>query len=217
MRAVKAMLFDLDGTLLHSAPELVDSLNFVRASMGMASLAAEEVGHASTRGIPGLLKAGMPETDKSTFQDWRRLLTDHYVGNGMCDSKLYDGVSELISTLVSEGIPWGIVTNRSEILTGPVLASTGLDETVSCVVCGDTLEKKKPHPEPVLLACERIGVDPADALFAGDDPRDVEAGQAAGTQTAAVFYGYGSSLFDGSVAERSIPVNHPSDLIPLVR
>ena len=211
-----AMLFDLDGTLLDSAPDLVDALNRVRASIGLKPLAVELVGHGVTRGAVGLLELGMPATDTDTFESWRQMLIGYYAGNIFDKSKLYEGVEELLAALERAGIPWGLVTHKSEALTASVLEASGLSRRVSCSVCGDTLEKRKPHPEPVLLACERLGVAPSETLFAGDDLRDIEAGVAAGTRTAAVFYGYGSASLSGPLAEQAIPVRHPTDLMKFI-
>lgn len=216
MTAVRAMLFDLDGTLLDSAPDLVVALNFVRDTAGLEPLSVELVGHAVTRGAPGLLKVGMPETDDETFETWRQMLLGHYASSGFPESKLYDGISELLEALDSAGIPWGIVTNKIESLTHAFIEMNGLGGRISSIVCGDTVEKTKPHPEPVLLACEQMGVPPEETLFVGDDLRDLEAGEAAGTQTAAVFYGYGSGGLAGPLVEKSIPVHHPADLLCLV-
>ncbi len=212
-----AMLFDLDGTLLDSAPDMVAALNDVRAGIGLGPLPVEEVGHGVTRGAVGLLELGMPKADSRTFESWRKKLIDGYAQNIYDKSSLYDGVEELLAALDQCGIPWGLVTHKPEYLTNAVMEACGLSDRVSCSICGDTLEESKPHPAPVLLACKQLGVDPGKALFAGDDLRDIEAGVAAGTRTAAVYYGYGSSGLRGPLAEQSITVQHPSDLLAVIR
>jgi len=217
MTVINAMLFDLDGTLVDSAPDMVAALNHLRGTMGLAPLPVEEVGHAVTRGAPGLLKAGMPETDEETFESWRLRLHDHYLASGFPLSSFYTGIAELLETLDEACKPWGIVTNKIESLTHAFIGTTALAGRASSIVCGDTLEKSKPHPEPVLLACEQMGVAPAEVLFVGDDQRDLEAGKAAGTQTAAVFYGYGSAGLNGPLLASSIPVHQPSDLLDLLQ
>lgn len=212
MPPIKAMLFDLDGTLIDSAPDMVTSLNHVRKKAGLQPLAVEEVGHAVTRGAPGLLTVGMPQADVVTFEAWRLALLDHYARSGFPLTTFYDGICDLLEALESRGIPWGIVTNKIESLTHSFLRARGLVSRVSAVVCGDTLPVSKPHPEPVWLACEQVGADPGEVLFVGDDQRDLEAGEAAGTQLAAVHYGYGSRGLNGRLLERSYPVRHPADL-----
>ncbi|MBT8039950.1 MAG: HAD-IA family hydrolase [Xanthomonadales bacterium] len=212
MAAIKAMLFDLDGTLIDSAPDMVTSLNHVRGEAGLHPLPVDEVGHAVTRGAPGLLTVGMPKTDGETFESWRCALLDHYARSGFPLTRFYDGISELLDALEARGLPWGIVTNKIESLTHPFIRARGLGDRVSAVVCGDTLPVSKPHPEPVWLACEQLGCKPEEVLFVGDDQRDLEAGEAAGTQLAAVHYGYGSRGLNGPLLERSYAVHHPSDL-----
>ena len=217
MTPVKAMLFDLDGTLIDSAPDLVAALNAVRSEAGLEPVSVEQAGHAVTRGAPGLLKVGMPEADGETFEAWRKSLLDHYAKSGFPLTRFYDGIEELLGALDSAGIPWGIVTNKIESLTVSYLEASGLRGRVSSIVCGDTLEVTKPHPAPILLACEQMGMAPGDTVFVGDDPRDIEAGRAAGTKTAAILYGYGSSLLTGDLIEGSFPVHHPAALICLVQ
>lgn len=213
MIRIRAMLFDLDGTLLDSAPDLVRSLNWVRESEGLDPLPLESCSRFASKGAIGLLKAGMPPADDGQFEAWRMRFLDHYAAHSCIDTRLYDGIPELLAALAEKGIPWGIVTNKIESLTHPIVEAMGLGQSVGCIVCGDTLPQKKPSPEPVLLACKALGVDPGEALFVGDDVRDIEAGEAAGTLTAAVLYGYGSDELRGPVAARSHPVTAPMDLV----
>lgn len=216
MNPVRAMLFDLDGTLLDSAPDLVGSLNRVRESENLAPLPVVQMSQFASKGAVGLLKAGMPATDEDRFESWRRLFLEHYSQNSYRLSKLYEGVPELLAFLDRSGIPWGVVTNKIESLTLPIIKAAKLQESISCLVCGDTLEESKPHPAPVSLACSILQVPAANTLFVGDDIRDIQAGNAAGTQTAAVYYGYGSGELCGEDVEASLPVHHPSDLLDLL-
>jgi phosphoglycolate phosphatase len=216
MNRIRAMLFDLDGTLLDSAPDLVGSLNQVRESENLPPLDVAEMSRFASHGAVGLLKAGMPPTDNGTFESWRLKFLQHYAKNSYCDSSLYEGVPDLLEFLRLSGIPWGIVTNKIEALTLPIIEAASLRESVSCVVCGDTLSKSKPDPAPVSLACGILEVAPGSTLFVGDDVRDLEAGRAAGTQTAAVHYGYGSYELNDSLVRGSYQVRHPADLVKLV-
>ena len=217
MNAIRGMLFDLDGTLLDSAPDLVGSLNWVRQSEGLQPLAVQEMSRYASKGAVGLLKGGMPATDDDTFEGWRAIFLEHYALNSYRHSRLYDGVTELIGFLDQTGIPWGIVTNKIESLTFPIIEASELGDSVGCVVCGDTTSESKPHPAPVHLACGIIAVEPENTLFVGDDIRDIQAGRSAGTQTAAVLYGYGSHELEGGIIADSFKVHHPVDLIDLVR
>lgn len=214
---IRAVLFDLDGTLLDSAPDLVAALNRVRESETLAPLDVAEMSRHVSRGAVGLLNAGMPATDQDTFESWRTGFLDHYAANIYRESTLYEGVQELIGFLVNSGIPWGIVTNKSEALTLPIIEAAHLKDTISCVVCGDTLGRSKPDPAPVSLACCILNVSPKNTLFVGDDTKDLAAGRAAGTQTAVVHYGYGSCGPGDQLVADSFQIHHPLELINVVR
>lgn len=217
MTPYKAVLFDLDGTLLDSAPDLVGSLNWVRRSEGMAPLPVSDMSQFASKGALGLLRAGMPAADPDRLEAWRSLFLEHYAENSYRESRLYDGVPELLRCLADSGIPWGVVTNKIESLTIPIIKAARLQESIGCVVCGDTLAESKPHPAPVLFACRVLEVNPGEALFVGDDIRDIEAGQAAGTHTAAAHYGYGSNELTGTLVETSLQIYHPAELLDFVR
>lgn len=217
MKPIRAVLFDLDGTLLDSAPDLVGSLNHVRETEGLPPLAVSEMARFVSKGAVGLLRAGMPEAAGEVFESWRVRLIEHYAGNSFHHSSLYAGVPELLALLNEQGIPWGVVTNKIESLTLPIIDAADLKATISCVVCGDTLLESKPHPAPVTLACGMLGIAPAETLFVGDDIRDIQAGVAAGTQTAAVHYGYGSDELVGELVEASLQIYQPADLTEWVR
>jgi len=217
MCTIRAVLFDLDGTLLDSAPDLVAALNRVRQSETLPPLGLAEMASYVSYGVVGLLNAGMPAADKATFESWRTSFLDHYAENLYRESSLYEGVPELIDFLNISGIPWGIVTNKIEALTLPILKAAHLKNTISCLVCGDTLSRSKPDPAPVSLACSILNVAPENTLFVGDDSRDLAAGKAAGTQTAAVHYGYGSHDLNEQLVADSFQIHHPSELITVVR
>lgn len=217
MSRIRAMLFDLDGTLLDSAPDLVAALNWVRRSEKLSPLPLMEMKRYASKGAVGLLKAGMPAADETTFETWRQRFLEFYAQNIYRQSTLFDGIPELLDMLDRMRIPWGIVTNKTEVLTWPIIEAIEMTERIGCVVCGDTLTESKPHPAPVAYACDLVGVAPADTLFVGDDVRDMQAGEAAGTQTAAVFYGYGSDELRDDWAGDSFPVHHPADLVDFIQ
>jgi 2-phosphoglycolate phosphatase len=216
MTRIEGLLFDLDGTLLDSAPDLVGSLNWVRKGEDLPPVTVSELSKYVSKGAVGLLKAGMPKTSAEQFETWRTIFLEHYADNSFHHSRLYDGVPELLEVLGREGVPWGVVTNKMESLTFPIIKAAGLKPSNACVVCGDTLNESKPHPAPVLLACDIIAVNPAQVLFVGDDIRDVQAGIAAGTHTAAVYYGYGSGELTGDEVSNSLAVHHPDGLVEFV-
>ena len=210
------MLFDLDGTLIDSAPDLVAALNWVRGNEGLPELDVGEMSPHVSRGAAGLIGAGMPAADSAQTEIWKSQFLARYGEHSYNNSSLYDGVAELLRFLEKSGIPWGIVTNKSEALSVPVLQSAKLMNRLSCLVCGDTLSRNKPDPAPVRLACQMVKTAAASTLFAGDDLRDLQAGRAAGTMIAAVHYGYGSFDQADELVSSSTQIYHPTDLIHLV-
>jgi 2-phosphoglycolate phosphatase len=216
MRDIKAILFDLDGTLLDSAPDLIEALNWLRGQEGLAPLDTLAMSRYVSHGAHGILTAGMPAASEVRFAEWKSLFLQRYAAVGYCQSRLYPGISAVLSHLRMKQIPWGIVTNKSAALTLPILKSIGLDSEVGCVVCGDTLQHSKPHPAPVLHACAQLGIQPSDTLFAGDDVRDIQAGRRAGTMTAAILYGYGSFEFDVALLAQNMKISRPEEFLQLL-
>jgi len=206
---IRAVLFDLDGTLLDSAPDLIASLNHLRAGLGLVALPADDLRHFVSRGAIGLIKAGMPPCDDETLALWREDFLRHYQDNSLVQSRPFDGVERMLESLQEREIPWGVVTNKMESLSMPLLEKLGWRSIVSVVVCGDTVSSSKPDPEPLLAACESIGVLPEHALMVGDDLRDMLAGNRAGCQTAFALYGYAdkesrSEITDGTVLIKTV-------------
>jgi len=210
------MLFDLDGTLLDSAPDLIAALNWLRFREGLPALDTAAMSRYVSHGAAGILNAGMPPASADQFAQWKTLFLDRYAAVGYCESHLYQGIPEFLQALDQRGMPWGIVTNKMESLTRPILESAGLLNRAAAVVCGDTLSRNKPDPAPVLFACEQLAVDPATVIFAGDDVRDLQAGKSAGCMTAAVLYGYGSHEFNADMLFDSVVIKQPADFQKLL-
>lgn len=213
---IEAVLFDLDGTLLDSAPDLVGSLNHLRAGLGLAPMPVNELRHFVSRGAVGLIKAGMPPCDDETLALWRESFLDHYKDNSFIESQPFDGVEAVLAELAIRKIPWGIVTNKMESLSIPILEKTGWLSLASAVICGDTVPNSKPHPAPVLAACEMIGVAPATTLMVGDDLRDMEAGKRAGSHTAFALYGYADQQTQTALFENTALINTPEEVLALL-
>ena len=188
---VDAVLFDLDGTLVDTAPDLVGALNRVRHDLGLPVLPFAALRRFASHGARGLLGAGLdlrPEDDG--YETLRLAFLAHYAAALCVESALFDEVDALIDDLDARAVPWGIVTNKAERFTHPLLVALGLDARVGTVVCGDTTPHAKPHPAPLLLAAERLGIAPERCLYVGDAERDIAAGIAAGMPTLIAEYGY---------------------------
>ncbi|HZX32275.1 MAG TPA: HAD-IA family hydrolase [Rhodocyclaceae bacterium] len=213
----EAVLFDLDGTLADTAPDLDKALNRLRTEEGLPPLPHDFLRPFTSQGVRGLLQAGF-EIDPE-HADYGRLsgrFLEFYAEDICSETRLFDGIPELLDTLEKTAIRWGIVTNKRTRFTTPVVAALELSHRTVCVVSGDTTAMPKPSPLPVLHACELLGCRPQSTLFVGDDRRDIEAGKAAGTRTAAVSYGYlgdGGSPFDWHA---DFVADHPRELLDYV-
>jgi len=215
-RGVAAVLFDLDGTLLDTAPDLVGTLNHLRAGENLPPAPVEDYRRHVSRGALGLIRAGLPSRGAEAEAAWRKAFLDHYAEHSLVHTRAFDGVDVLLAALDEAAIAWGVVTNKPEFLTLPIVEALGWSARAACVVCGDTLPVSKPDPAPVRLACERAGVEPTRALMVGDDLRDLEAGEAAGARAVLAAYGYGAG--EALAADRPTPtrIDHPGQLLGLL-
>lgn len=185
-----AVLFDLDGTLVDTAPDMVAVLHDMQTAHGI-----DEVPYATARcsvsnGATGLLRLGFPGVEHPPGSPLHREYLERYLARTSIDSKMFDGLGDLLDDLEGREVLWGIVTNKPERFTTPLLRSLGLLDRSACTVSGDTLPERKPHPAPMRLACERAGIDAHRTIYVGDAARDMEAGRAAGMTTIAAAYGY---------------------------
>ncbi|MDF1529187.1 MAG: HAD-IA family hydrolase [Sedimenticola sp.] len=185
------MLFDLDGTLADTAPDLAYALNQTLVKHGRNSLPFEHIRpHVSHGGI-ALIRAGFGiEPDHPDFQEYRQDLLAIYLQNIVRETALFPGMAEVLEQLEQLGIGWGIVTNKPAWLTDPLVAGMGLSQRAACIISGDTTPNSKPHPGPILYACEQTGVTPTACIYVGDAERDIVAGREAGTATLAALFGY---------------------------
>lgn len=191
-RRPAAVLFDLDGTLLDTAPDMIFALNAICREEGAAAVAYERARGFVSNGAVGLLRLAFPDFDPARHTGLHRRYLDRYADRLAVETRLFPLLDTLLTTLESQGVPWGVVTNKPRHLTEPLLAAMGLDVRSSCTVSGDTLPERKPHPRPVQYALEQLGLaaDPARSIYVGDARRDIESGRAAGTRTIAARYGY---------------------------
>lgn len=208
---IQGVLFDLDGTLLDSAPDLYAALKAQCEEMQVAAPPYAMVREVVSRGSRAILRCAFPDIDDAALAALMPRYLELYQVMMAEHTRPFEGVDELLSSLESQGIRWGVVTNKPGFLTNDLLVRIGWAPRAAAVVSGDTLPVKKPDPAPVLLACERAGLDPSRCLFVGDDRRDVLAGAAAGLYTVAVRWGY---LDGGDPSEwnADLVVDHPSEL-----
>jgi phosphoglycolate phosphatase len=188
---VDAILFDLDGTLADTAPDLGAALNRVRADRGLAPVPLEHLRPYASHGARGLIGAGMGVTPGQPGYDaLRDAFLAHYEAALCVDSVLFATVDALLDALEARSLSWGIVTNKATRYTTPLLSALRLAARAGAVVCGDTMPFAKPHPAPLREAASRLGVAPQRCVYVGDAERDISAGVAAGMRTIVARYGY---------------------------
>ena len=188
---IGAILFDLDGTLVDTAPDMGAALNNLLIEESLAPIPLEIIRPYVSQGALVLTRLGFSEqVPESEIEPLRLRFLDHYRAIVADDSVLFDGLEEVLNTLEKRNIPWGIVTNKPKWLTTPLLEQMALDKRAAVVICGDTLDKRKPHPLPLIVAAETIGIACEDCVYIGDDPRDIAAGRAARMKTLIASYGY---------------------------
>jgi phosphoglycolate phosphatase len=187
---LRAVLFDLDGTLLDTAPDLIRVLNQVRVEQGRAELPYAVVRTQVSHGSSGLIRLGFPDLTGESLESLRLRLLDLYAAQLTVGTRLFEGCQQVVDTLTERGLPWGIVTNKPGFLTTPLLERLGIDRLAGCVVSGDTLPQRKPHPAPLLLAASQLQVPASQCLYVGDAERDVQASRAAGMPVLVARYGY---------------------------
>jgi phosphoglycolate phosphatase len=216
--AVRAVLFDLDGTLIDSAPDLAGAGNDMRIARGLAPYPLAHfrpmVG-SGARGMVGRAFDVGPQDD--SFAALRDEFLQRYEARMTQDTRVFPDVLKMLDALDAQPVPWGIVTNKATRFSDPLVRALGLLPRAATLVCGDTTPHAKPHPEPLLEAARRLGVDAVHCVYVGDDLRDVQAGRAAGMTTVAVHWGY---LGEGEAIE-SWGADHlvqtPSELLKLLR
>lgn len=216
--AIRTVLFDLDGTLVDSAPDLAGATNEMLVARGLPEVPFERLRPMVGAGARGMMGVAFGVSPKEmTFPALRDEFFDRYERRLLRATRPFDGVAAMLQALSDDGLSWGIVTNKSERFALPLAAGLGWSEHAAAVVGGDTTPHSKPHPEPLLEAARRAGVAPRECVYVGDDARDVLAGRAAGMPTIAVRWGY---LGDGEPIEAwgaDVVLDTPSQLVEWLR
>ena len=224
---LRAVLFDLDGTLIDSAPDLAGACNEMRVERGLAALPYPELRRMVGSGARGMVGASFGLVPgQPGYEALRDEFLGRYEARMTRETKVFEEMLPVLAWLADEGIRWGIVTNKATRFAAPIVAALGLAARCSTLVCGDTVAHAKPHPAPLLEAAGRLDVVPGDCVYVGDDRRDVDAGRAAGMRTVVAAWGYLGAgdapaawgadhlidrpdelpgLIDGLLNERSLP------------
>jgi 2-phosphoglycolate phosphatase len=214
---IKAVLFDLDGTFADTAPDLAAALNHARSMRNLPPLPVEVLRPQASHGSRGLLRIGLGiEPEHPGYDMLRDVFLDYYAKNICVNTQLFADTAELIVGLEHRGIKWGIVTNKPHRFTLPLMQALGYADRAACLISGDTFAHAKPHPEPLLKACQLIGVSAAECFYVGDDLRDMQAANSAGMRGIIANYGYVShnSSVENWKAHGSI--NKPTELLDLI-
>jgi 2-phosphoglycolate phosphatase len=214
-QTIEGVLFDLDGTLLDSAPDLYAALVAQCAEEGIDSPPYAPVRQVVSRGARAVLRCAFAQRGEPALEALVPRYLQLYQQGMAQQTAAFDGVDDLLARIEARGLRWGIVTNKAAWLTDELVERIGWTARASSVISGDTLSVKKPDPAPVLLACKQSGLTPAHTLFVGDDRRDVQAGAAAGLFTVAVTWGYldGGDPHDWGA---DAVLDHPAELARLL-
>ena len=189
--AIDTVLFDLDGTLIDTAPDMVRALNELLAAEGRASFDYEQVRPHVSNGAAALLRLAFGDDVARDESDRRHHeFLQRYAADIARDSRPFPGIEALLDEIERRGMAWGVVTNKPGWLTEPLLSALDLASRAACIVSGDTLAQRKPDPAPILHACHRIPTRPQCTIYVGDAERDIAAGRAAGTRTMVALFGY---------------------------
>ncbi|MPW19092.1 HAD-IA family hydrolase [Paraburkholderia sp. CNPSo 3157] len=214
----QGILFDLDGTLADTAPDLAAAVNKMRHERGLEMVPLEHLRPLASAGARGLLGGAFgigPE--HHDYSSMREEFLANYEADLCIETTLFPGIGDILDELDARGVRWGIVTNKVARLTEPLVAQLGLDTRAGCVVSGDTTPHSKPHPAPLLHAAKELDVPAERVVYVGDDLRDVQAGFAAGMVTVAAAYGYCGNDIPPTQWHARHVVNSPAELLELLR
>ncbi|QPK65406.1 HAD-IA family hydrolase [Methylomonas sp. LL1] len=206
------VLFDLDGTLVDTAPDLIACLNRTLTAHGYAAVNEAEVKPCISLGALAMIKQAVADADQDRQNQLLEFMLDCYQNNIAEHSRFFSGIYETLETIESLGLKWGVVTNKRERFTLPLMDALKLTERAACVISGDTTANSKPHPEPMLAACRQAAVRPENCVYIGDASHDIAAGKNANMKTLAAVYGY---LKDGDQPENwgaDALIEHPHQL-----
>ncbi|MBA1263415.1 N-acetylmuramic acid 6-phosphate phosphatase MupP [Stutzerimonas sp. NM35] len=210
---LRAVLFDMDGTLLDTAPDFIAVAQAMRLARGLSRIPDQQVRDVVSGGARAMVLSAFdvdPLSDE--FETLRLEFLERYQEHCAVESRLYDGMAQLLSDIEEADLLWGVVTNKPLRFAEPIMQQLGLSTRSAVLVCPDHVSKSKPDPEPMLLACSQLRLAPSTTLFVGDDLRDIESGRAAGSRTAAVRYGYIHPQDNPDQWGADLVIDHPLEL-----
>ena len=207
------ILFDLDGTLLDTAPDLAYALNILRQEQNLEPLAYETIRPIVSHGGQALIDLGFNHVDQTEHEPLRKRLLDIYQDNIANKTTLFTGMDMVLDYIESNQMHWGVVTNKPSWLTDPLMKALDLYDRSICVISGDTTENRKPHPQPILHACAISGHAVEECLYIGDAERDIQAGKNAGMKTLVALYGYIEDFDDPASWGADDYIHKPEDII----
>jgi len=212
-RGLRGVLFDLDGTLLDTAPDMAAALNRLRIAEGLEALPFAQVRPLVSHGAPRLLRLAFGEPEAVRHESLRRRFLDFYREALAVHTRLFDGFEAVLASIERSGLRWGIVTNKPGWLAAPLVAEVGLAERCACLVAGDTLAERKPHPLPLLHAAGLLGLEPRQCVYVGDAERDVQAARNAGMIPLVAGFGYLGDGEDPAAWQAEAIFARPEELV----
>jgi phosphoglycolate phosphatase len=212
-RGVRGVLLDLDGTLLDTAPDMAHALNRLRAAEGLEVLPFDRIRPLVSHGAPRLIRFAFDDPEPARYDELRLRFLDFYRGAIAVHTRVFAGFEDVLVAIERAGMRWGIVTNKPGWLTMPLLEQLGLAARSGCVVSGDTLTERKPHPMPLLHAASLLGVEPRQCVYLGDAERDVQAARNAGMIPLVAGFGYLNDDEDPATWQPDAVIGRPDELL----
>lgn len=215
--ALQAVIFDLDGTLLDTAPDFYATVNALRAEEGLGALSDEQIRCVVSNGARALVSMAFElEFNAPGFDRLHKRLLEIYSQQLAVATRPFPGIPETLDFLAERNLPWGVVTNKPHLYTQPIMAALDLQPAPLSIVCPEDVTHTKPHPEPLLLACEQMGCSPDQVIYVGDHQRDIDCGKAAGSLTVAAAYGYLDEGCDPTDWQADHLIHSAHDLLGIV-
>jgi len=215
MPKIKTVLFDLDGTLADTAPDLAAALNHVLKAHNCEPLPYETIRPYVSHGGIALTTLGFGK-DHPEFDSLYKELLAHYENNIANETTLFAGMDDLLTNLEANNLNWGVVTNKPGWLTAPLMQALKLTSRAATIVSGDTLKQRKPHPAPILHACHQAGSEAAECIYIGDAERDIEAGNAAGMRSIVALFGYIAESDKPNEWNAHASIHHPKEILSII-